>query len=313
MLGSYQTFLSPPEGSETPSLQTVEVVADGEAGKALLAAAKGDYYLGTLASSGALGVVEDHTRVEYDGAARFEAQPPPCRWSAAFVGDTLRVSREENGALSVYAKTENGAVQESAPPFGAVPATPLRRPPLRAGRDSEAARDSDRRRRRSGRPRGRRPADVVAEPRGCGRGAASAPRLTAPLLSRPIGRSGLTRSGVPTMTGSSPASRSWSRAGARVYISGGPVVPTLKYTQPRSRAWYHVTGAECAMCAQRALENGRARRSIVCAQAGFEFRVETISHYLTSHWRLGGGTFLTPVESGSRGETVSHICFEDDR
>jgi len=121
VLGSYQTFLSPPEGSETPSLQTVEVVADGEAGKALLAAAKGDYYLGTLASSGALGVVEDHTRVEYDGAARFEAQPPPCRWSAAFVGDTLRVSREENGALSVYAKTENGAVQEEIAKLLATP------------------------------------------------------------------------------------------------------------------------------------------------------------------------------------------------
>ena len=108
---SLSTLALPPTSrapfSLSPSL-TAQVVADLRNGYSGLGALKGDFYVGKLASTGSLGIVEDYTRKEFDDERRGDqGQIEPLRWSCAYMSDTLRVIRTDAGVMQVYGKMDS--------------------------------------------------------------------------------------------------------------------------------------------------------------------------------------------------------------
>ena len=93
----------------SPSLSLyAQVVADLRNGYSGLGALKGDFYVGKLASTGSLGIVEDYTRKEFDDERRGDqGQIEPLRWSCAYMSDTLRVIRTDAGVMHVYGKMDS--------------------------------------------------------------------------------------------------------------------------------------------------------------------------------------------------------------
>lgn len=90
----------------------MEVIADGRKGEACVAALKGEFYTGKLASTGKVGVVEDYTKLEVGGAtAGNVGQFEPWRWNCAYLGPKVRISRPEEGSVLVYAKSDAGTAQ----------------------------------------------------------------------------------------------------------------------------------------------------------------------------------------------------------
>ena len=55
ILAHYQSFTKNQPGSVLPTIQTVEVVSDTKAGRAILATMSGDFYVGKLQATGMLG------------------------------------------------------------------------------------------------------------------------------------------------------------------------------------------------------------------------------------------------------------------
>lgn len=121
VLAHYTCFSETDEYGGAPTLQTVEVVADSRAGRAVTSAHKGDFYIGKLASTSALGVIEDYTRAEYDGEGSGAADLAPRRWSCAYLSDALRVIRREDGGMQVYTKADAAAAQQDIASLLAAP------------------------------------------------------------------------------------------------------------------------------------------------------------------------------------------------
>ena len=105
-------FSEPDNYEPRPTLQAVEVVSDHREGRSVVGALKGDFYVGKLASTGTLGVVEDWTRKEYnDERASDGSDLTPGRWSVTYLDSTLRVARTEGGELMVFGKMAPGPAQ----------------------------------------------------------------------------------------------------------------------------------------------------------------------------------------------------------
>jgi len=121
VLAHYTCFTEMDEFGGAPTLQTVEVVADRRAGRAVTSAHKGDFYVGKLASTSALGVIEDYTRAEYDGESSGAADLAPKRWSCAYLSDALRVIRNEDGGVQMYTKADATAAQQDIAALLAAP------------------------------------------------------------------------------------------------------------------------------------------------------------------------------------------------
>jgi len=125
-LAQFQMFTEPDNYEPRPTLQTVEVVSDARAGKSVLASLKGDFYLGTLATTGVLGVVEDYTRREYDDERMGDGSDlVPLRWSCVYCGDGLRIVRTDgdDSRLMIFAKGEALDVQEEMGRLSRLPVT----------------------------------------------------------------------------------------------------------------------------------------------------------------------------------------------
>ena len=92
----------------------MEVVQDARQGNAVIAALKGDFYLGKLASTGELGVVEDYTKREYDEERMGDGSDlVPVRWTCTFLGDSLRIVRTDSDSqLMVFTKMSSLDAQE---------------------------------------------------------------------------------------------------------------------------------------------------------------------------------------------------------
>ena len=75
-------------------------------------ALKGDFYLGTLASTGRLGVVEDYTRCELDEERVGDgSELVPTRWTCTYLGEGLRLARTDGAAEGSRAANSVGACQ----------------------------------------------------------------------------------------------------------------------------------------------------------------------------------------------------------
>mmetsp|Transcript_69284 Transcript_69284/g.184444 ORF Transcript_69284/g.184444 Transcript_69284/m.184444 type:complete len:149 (+) Transcript_69284:525-971(+) len=97
-------------------MQTVEVVSDAKVGRSAIAALKGDFYVGKLAGSGLVGVVEEYTKLELDEIRQTD-ELSPFRWTCAYASDTLRVCRVEATdsapeELYVFTKEESAAAAQ---------------------------------------------------------------------------------------------------------------------------------------------------------------------------------------------------------
>jgi len=91
-LAQFQMFVEEDNYQPRPTLQTVEVVSDARQGSAVIAALKGDFYLGKLAKTGTLGVVEDYTRREYDDERMGDGSDlSSLTWTCSYLGDGLRI------------------------------------------------------------------------------------------------------------------------------------------------------------------------------------------------------------------------------
>jgi len=112
VVAHYQCYTRRVEGSLMPTLQTVEVIADG--GECAVAALKGDFDVasrraakggGAAAAAGSADVVEDYSWREYAGTKQLE--PPPARTlECTYLTPTFRISRDDDGTLWVYEKVE---------------------------------------------------------------------------------------------------------------------------------------------------------------------------------------------------------------
>ena len=107
MLAHFQLFeATDPKDETRPTMQTVEVIENRVEGRSAIAALKGNFYVGKLAGSDAIGVVEDYTRIEYAGDSRYDSGIEPERWSCTFISPTMRVCRLEGGKTRVYARVD---------------------------------------------------------------------------------------------------------------------------------------------------------------------------------------------------------------
>jgi hypothetical protein len=107
VLAHFQLFeATHPEDETRPTMQTVEVIENKCEGRSAIAALKGNFYVGKLAGSDAIGVVEDYTRIEYAGDSRYDSSIEPERWSCAFISPAMRVCRLEGGKTRVYARVD---------------------------------------------------------------------------------------------------------------------------------------------------------------------------------------------------------------
>ena len=61
------------------------MVSDRRAGRCVLGTLKGDFYLGKLAATGKVGVVEDWTKREYDDQSQGWEDLDPLRWSCVHI------------------------------------------------------------------------------------------------------------------------------------------------------------------------------------------------------------------------------------
>jgi len=114
VLGTFQCFKEQ-DDSGLPTMQTVEVISDSKVGRSAIAALKGDFYVGKLAGSGLVGVVEEYTKLELDNIRQNE-ELDAFRWTCVYLDDELRVCRvekteETEEALYVFQKEESQAAQ----------------------------------------------------------------------------------------------------------------------------------------------------------------------------------------------------------
>jgi len=108
LLSQYQCFTTPKAGSLAPSMQTIEVVGDSIVGRSAISALKGDF---AITDSAGGKVHEVYKRREYDGAMEYDALPNP-HWSTTYLSPSMRVSKEEGGAVCVFAKASAEEAQE---------------------------------------------------------------------------------------------------------------------------------------------------------------------------------------------------------
>ena len=94
VLASYQCF-SEGDDEGSPTMQTVEVLADARKGKAVVGSLAGDFYVGKLADSGLVGVVEEYYKYEIDDDKQFGVELVPMRWTCVHQSDSLRICRRE--------------------------------------------------------------------------------------------------------------------------------------------------------------------------------------------------------------------------
>ena len=66
-------------------------------------------------------MVEGYHKLEIDGENQYAEPPEPLRWSAVHVCPTLRVCREEDGTLCVFAKVDGATVQADIARLKAAP------------------------------------------------------------------------------------------------------------------------------------------------------------------------------------------------
>jgi len=121
VLGHYSVFTEPDNYEPKPTLQTVEVVADNRAGSAGVGTLRGDFYVGTLASTGKLGVVEDYIFREYDDVRQGDGAAHGSRWAIAYLDAGLRIARTEEGALMIFGKMGGAAAQAEIDALRAAP------------------------------------------------------------------------------------------------------------------------------------------------------------------------------------------------
>jgi len=128
VLANFQCFSEYVDGSEAPTMQTVEVVADARERSSSIGALKGDFYLGKLADTGALGVVEEYRRREFDGQRDLDASLAPVKWSPLFLSESLRICRVEGDegvpdSICVYGKQDATTAQGEIATLLAAPVT----------------------------------------------------------------------------------------------------------------------------------------------------------------------------------------------
>ena len=111
ILGHIAVFSEADQYEPKPTLQTIEVVADSKQGASGVGTLRGDFYIGTLASSGKLGVVEDYIFRELDDNRQGDGADHATRWSIAYLDSTMRIVRTEEGMLMVFGKMDGGAAQ----------------------------------------------------------------------------------------------------------------------------------------------------------------------------------------------------------
>jgi hypothetical protein len=127
--------------SGEPTSQIVEVVSDHLEGKSVVAALKGDFEVGKLASTKKLGVNEFYTRKELDGERMETKDFSNMNWSCAFMDDHLRVLRTEQGETMVLGKMESAAAAQKE--IGELMSAPVKR--LEGMHDADAYdKDDDR-------------------------------------------------------------------------------------------------------------------------------------------------------------------------
>ena len=135
MLAHFQRF-----ATTAPEAQTVELIGDATVGKARVATLKGSYSaadgLVRTKQRGLVGrlfrrskydfapsIEEAYDELEFDGAIETGFRWFRRTWVCTFLGERVRVCREEGGGLAVYDRMEEGeALREieriSAEPFG---------------------------------------------------------------------------------------------------------------------------------------------------------------------------------------------------
>jgi len=92
-------------------LETFEVISDVFKGKTTLAALKGGYYVGELATL-PLGVLETYSRRELDGTSTGDADIRN-RWTCTYVSETIRVCKaDDDGSYRVYDKLDDAALND---------------------------------------------------------------------------------------------------------------------------------------------------------------------------------------------------------
>lgn len=94
--------------TKSPSAQVVEVVANANLGSHQLAALKGEFSSDNEAEGGP-AVLEEYSRLEFAGSPQLDAPALSRRWLCTFIGERLRVCREDapGGAIHVYERCDN--------------------------------------------------------------------------------------------------------------------------------------------------------------------------------------------------------------
>jgi len=113
--GHFQTFTKPDPMDifngvkDKYHLETFEVISDTFKGSASLAALKGDYYVGPLATI-ELGTLETYGKREVNGQDTTGAEIRN-KWTCAYLSSQMRVCKSEDGSYRVYDKMETADMQ----------------------------------------------------------------------------------------------------------------------------------------------------------------------------------------------------------